>query len=122
MQQREWLVELSGTPVTELLASLGAGPMLEDGRYRLEEATVAVVGGLKIQVFANEHPPPHFRVYYNGDTANYAISDCRQLSGHLQRFSYNIKKWHSRNKPFLIAEWNRLRPSDCPVGVYREQE
>jgi hypothetical protein len=29
------------------------------------------IGGLKISIFAREHPPPHFRVSFQGESANY---------------------------------------------------
>jgi hypothetical protein len=74
----------------------------------------------KIEVFANEHPPPHFRVQYAGETANYRIKDCQQLNGGLLRYERLIRKWHSKNKPKLIEAWNNFRPSDCPVGEYVE--
>src|SRR5438309_9985456 len=52
---------------------------------------------LKIEVFANEHPPPHFRVNYAGETANYRISDCQQLNGGWSRHCRVIRNWHSIN-------------------------
>jgi hypothetical protein len=75
---------------------------------------------LKIEIFANEHPPPHFRVKYAGETANYRIRDCEQLNGGLRRHYRVIRDWHSKNKPALIDAWNNFRPSDCPVGHYVE--
>jgi hypothetical protein len=75
---------------------------------------------LKIEIFANEHPPPHFRAKYGGETGNYRIRDCEQLNGGLRRHYRVIREWHSKNKPKLIAAWNNFRPSDCPVGEYVE--
>src|SRR5947209_6957395 len=63
-------------------------------------------GGLKIEIFANEHPPPHFRVICAGETANYRINDCEQLNGGLRRYYRVIRDWHSKNKPKLIEAWN----------------
>jgi hypothetical protein len=77
-------------------------------------------GGLKIEIFANEHPPPHFRVICAGETANYRISDCEQLNGGLRKYQRVIRAWHSKHKPKLIQAWNNFRPSDCPVGKYTE--
>lgn len=88
-------------------------------RY-LGEKVVATVNGLKVEIFANEHPPLHFCVYYAGQTANYAISDCRQLNGGLKEWYRNVRAWHADNKQTLINEWNAMRPSDCSVGKYRE--
>ena len=76
---------------------------------------------LRVEVFAREHPPPHFRVCVGGEVANYSIKDCTQLNGGLRRFYSVVKSWHAQNKKRLIDEWDRLRPSDCPVGAYREE-
>lgn len=76
--------------------------------------------GLRVEVFAREHPPPHFRVSCDRESANYRIADCVQLNGGLRREYGTIREWHADNKQRLIDAWNRLRPTDCPVGKYRE--
>lgn len=117
--EREWVVE-DAELTSSLEKSFIQGPMMEDGRRLLVEETVGRFGAFKVQVFSNEHPPPHFRVVYNGETANYSIKDCTKLNGGLGRWEWNIRDWHSKNKLKLIAVWDRTRPDDCPVGKYRE--
>ena len=82
--------------------------------------TVDQFTGLRVEVYAREHPPPHFRVSCQRGSANYRISNCTQLSGNLRREYSTIRAWHAENKDKLIEAWNRMRPSDCPVGEYRE--
>jgi type I restriction enzyme, R subunit len=77
--------------------------------------------GLKVEIFANEHPPPHFRVICAAGSANFRISDCFQINGGLKREYRLIKRWHSENKLRLVSAWNERRPSDCPVGEYRDE-
>jgi hypothetical protein len=116
----EWLVEDDDLART-LAASFAQGPIINDRGLRyFGEETVANIGGLKIQIFAREHPPPHFRVLYAGESADYQISDCRKLIGGLAKWDRTIRAWHAQNKDKLIDTWNRTRPSDCPVGAYRE--
>ena len=118
----EWTVEITGNPLRDLEQSLFDGPILnESGQRWLNERELDRVGGLRIQMFSNEHPPPHFRVFYQGETANYRISDCVQLNGGLEKFYRNIKEWHAQNQRFLIDSWNNSRPTNCPVGRYQEQ-
>lgn len=78
--------------------------------------------GLKVEIFAREHPPPHFRVINGSESANYSIKDCSQLNGGLRREYVTVKKWHGNNKNKLIEAWNSRRPTDCPVGPYRDEE
>ena len=116
----EWVV-FAPTLAASLAADFRNGPILDDdGRRFLTEETVANLDGLKIQIFSNEHPPPHFRVEYAGETANFSIKDCSKLNGGLTRWDRNIRRWHASHKSQLIEVWNRTRPSDCPVGEYRE--
>ncbi len=117
----EWLVQISDEEaVQELTESFREGPIIDDqGRRPMNEAQVDRVNGLKIEVFADEHPPPHFRVTYQGLTANYRISDCGQINGGLARFYRNVRRWHTKHKTTLIDAWNQRRPTNCPVGPYR---
>lgn len=120
MENQEWLVD-----IPELSSGLSEdfrnGPILDDrGTRYLTEETIGTIGGLKVQVFSNEHPPPHFRVLYGNESANFSIKDCSRLNGGLDRWLRNIRKWHATNKESLIKAWDKNRPTGCPVGNYRE--
>lgn len=121
----EWCVDIDDGLVASLAESMRQGPIYqiqgETGLRLLTEDTVARINGLKIEVFSNEHPPPHFRVKYQSSTANYAIKDCERLngSGDILRYEKNIRLWWKTNKKTLINKWNSSRPADCPVGEYR---
>lgn len=123
---KEWSVEVSRDLVSDLERSIQQGPVLNivEGKPRrfLTEETVARVNGLKVQVFSNEHPPPHFRVQYQNSTANYRIADCSRLngSGDVLKYEKNVQLWWEEHKNNLIETWDRLRPADCPVGKYTE--
>ena len=82
------------------------------------EFLVISVSGFKVEIFANEHPPPHFRVKVGSSTANYTIDDFRRINGSGEVLQYEkiVKAWWSDNKNVLIAKWNSSRPTDCPVG------
>lgn len=93
------------------------GPLLDlDGLRSLTEERVDKIGGLSIEIYSNEHPPPHFCVKYNGDSANFTIDSCKKINGDLNKFDKNIRKWHSENKQRLIDFWNSKRPTNCQVG------
>jgi Domain of unknown function (DUF4160) len=42
---------------------------------------VARVNGLNVKIWADEHPPPHFHVSYQGQDASFSILDCSRLQG-----------------------------------------
>ena len=118
----EWKIEIPDELSHELAECIARGPIVdENGSRLLVEEVFDRLNGLKIEVFANEHPPPHFRVCFQGECNNFTISDCSPLNGSaLSRYFRNIKKWHNKNKKQLIEFWNKKRPSGCPVGKYRE--
>ena len=116
----EWIIDLEGNVVDELLESINRGKMIQRGHYSINEQTIARYDNVKIQVFSDEHPPPHFRVEVGGETANFTIKDCVKLNGKLGAYRYNIEDWHAKNKQLLIDKWNSSRPTACPVGLYKE--
>lgn len=121
MANQEWIADIPEELVNSLVEDFAQGPVIrDDGTRYLTEETVARFNGMKIQIFSNEHPPPHFRVEYSGETANFSLKDCTRINGGLERWQKNIRIWHGKNKKSLIDAWNRNRPSDCPVGEYRE--
>lgn len=120
-EEREWVVEFSDA---NALGQLKVGLESAEPKNGTEDDNLQLLvdrfRGLKVEVFAREHPPPHFRVTCAGDSANYRITDCAQLNGGLRQYHRVIREWHAANKEKLIAAWNAHRPSDCPVGEYRE--
>ena len=79
---------------------------------------VARVNGLKIEVYSNEHPPPHFHVKAPNVNASFDIESCSLLDGDVgNRDKKKIQFWHKHAKPLLIEVWNSTRPTDCTVGA-----
>ena len=77
--------ELSGEVAEQLADSLSQGSILnQQGQRLLEEANVGRFGGFKVDIFADEHPPPHFRVSYQGESASYRITDGVKIGGALR--------------------------------------
>ena len=48
----------------------------------------------------------------------FTIADCTPMYAGLEAYYRNIKKWHKKHKPALIAAWDEKRPTDCPVGKF----
>ena len=115
------------TEAVEWLESLLNGDcevVTQDGRDVVVERRqrVAQVGGLRIEVYPNEHAPPHFHAVSPHVDASFAIEDCTLLHGSVSGKDFRkIQHWHRAFKPLLIERWNETRPTDCKVGSYRER-
>jgi hypothetical protein len=115
------MVEIPVPPelVSEMEEDFRQGPIFDDeGRRFLTEEQVARFNGLVVVIQADEHPPPHFHVRYNGENASFAITNGARLPGitGLESYDRNIRKWWKKNYCVLIRVWNATRPTDCQVG------
>lgn len=83
-----------------------------------ERVLVDRINGLKIYIYANEHPPPHFHVRAADFDAVFALDDCSLIRGTVNRKTRDlIEFYHASAKEKLIDVWNRTRPTDCAVGA-----
>lgn len=93
-----------------------------DGSFSLkvEKALVDRVRGLKFEIFANEHPPPHFHVTTTVCRASFALDDGRVIksSGNTRKLEKQVAYYFSENRAKLIDFWNNSRPDDCTVGPF----
>lgn len=89
----------------------------ENGRLYSIRELVSSVEGLKIEIYFNEHPPPHFHVKSSDINAAFTIKDFKLLEGDIKGREYRIIKWwYERSRLKLINFWNDKRPADCKVG------
>lgn len=92
----------------------------QDGSFELkfEKALVERVHGLKFEIYAKEHPPPHFHAKTAECSASFALDDGRLLkqSGDTRKLKKQVGYYFSKNRMKLIEFWNVTRPNDCPVG------
>jgi len=102
--------------ILEILLS-GGFSVWEDGSLYNIKQLVARVNGLRIEVFSNEHPPPHFHISGGDIDATFSIVDCEHLEGKIgRREKALVEWWYQRSRQCLIDAWNNSRPSDCTVG------
>jgi hypothetical protein len=116
----EIITPINPSAVQELVDCFEQGPILDEQGIRfLNEALIERIGGLKVEIYSQEHPPPHFHVVFQGSSNFYSIEDCSALGKGLDTYYYNIKKWHKKHKALLVKAWNDSRPTDCKVGKYK---
>lgn len=108
---------------SELFQSIVNGLIAEidpDGhhQYYIEKAQVDRVKGMKIEIYAKEHSPPHFHVKYSGDEAVFDLQTGAVLhaAGQAKKITKNVELYYADNRIKLIEFWNKMRPEDCPVG------
>jgi len=122
---KEWVITLPEEQARDLWISLSLADQVEQLSTVPSGAVVFLVdriGSLRIEIFSNEHPPPHFRVACDRGSNAFRISDCTPLHGDaLRRHFPQIREWHASHKQDLIDAWNESRPTDCPVGPYRDE-
>lgn len=101
-----------------LVGGYSVGP---NGRLYSIRQLVARLGALRIDIYAREHPPPHFHVQGPDVSAVFTIDNCTFLHGNIDgREQDLVYWWYQRARPQLVATWNATRPSDCPVGPVDE--
>ncbi len=93
----------------------------QDGSLYFTKQLVDRINGLKIEVYAREHPPPHFHVAGGGVDATFSLVDCAHIEGRISgREEALVRWWYERSRNVLVSAWNQSRPTDCPVGPVQE--
>ncbi len=71
--------------------------------------TIVRIGNLKIQVFADDHNPPHFHVVTPDHEALVVLTTLTVLRGAIRRRELETAlKWVRANRDVIANEWERL--------------
>ncbi|MCB2056207.1 MAG: DUF4160 domain-containing protein [Geminicoccaceae bacterium] len=71
--------------------------------------TIHRIGRLKIQVFADDHAPPHFHAWHPEGEVLVVIATLEPLAGKLDaRELRKAMEWASANRDALENAWRRL--------------
>ncbi len=66
----------------------------------------------------NEHPPPHFHVYYAEYTATVDISTCELIEGNLPRKQLKlVLAWAELHQEELFNDWNLVMNGEEPFKI-----
>ncbi len=70
--------------------------------------TISIFFGIVIQIYWNDHAPPHIHAYYQGREALIEIATGRILAGALQKAAARmVRDWTLRHQAELMANWER---------------
>ncbi|AJY47036.1 DUF4160 domain-containing protein [Martelella endophytica] len=73
--------------------------------------TIVKIGNIAIQIYADDHNPPHFHVVTPDHEAAVLLDSLELMVGSMDRKSLKAAlEWARDNKEQLINEWNRLNP------------
>jgi hypothetical protein len=73
---------------------------------------VAEFSGLKINMYAADHNPPHVHVIYADDEALLAIDDGRIIAGDMPAKQLRAARaWLDANRVAVVARWAALNPA-----------
>lgn len=74
--------------------------------------------GIVIQMFYNDHAPPHFHAKYGEHVARYEIATLEVISGALPRRAHGlVLEWAALHRPELQADWALARAERPLVPV-----
>jgi hypothetical protein len=80
--------------------------------------TISVFFGITIQMFWNDHEPPHIHATHGDKTAAIGISSVEVLSGGLPTSTLRmVKTWVALHHEELLDNWQRCRNGDVPLSV-----
>ena len=80
--------------------------------------TVAIVDGVRIVFYWNDHPPAHFHVEFSGHKGQFSIETSALIEGTLPPSkSAAISRWATSRKKELMECWNKARRNEAPGKV-----
>jgi hypothetical protein len=80
--------------------------------------TVAIVEGVKIQFFAEEHPPPHFHAQFAEHRIRIEISSLRVLKGRLPNAKLSVVlRWAESRREELLRTWHVVLAKQKPQRI-----
>jgi hypothetical protein len=80
--------------------------------------TVAVIDGVRIELYADEHPPPHFHARYAEHVAQIEIGSGRVIKGSLPHPQLRkVLDWACSKTPQLTEAWAALERKQKPGRI-----
>jgi Domain of unknown function (DUF4160) len=80
--------------------------------------TVAIVEGVKIQLFAQEHPPPHFHAVFAEYRAQIDIGSLHVLKGRLPPAKLAVViSWAQTRREVLMRAWDTVLAKQKPEKI-----
>jgi hypothetical protein len=80
--------------------------------------TVAIIDGMKIKFYFDEHPPPHFHAEYAEHEAVISLDTLEIVAGTLPRSQYRkVVAWCRTRKRELLRAWTWCQSDLTPRKI-----
>ena len=80
--------------------------------------TIAIIDGVKIMIFANDHPPPHFHAKYAEFKARISIATGAVIDGSIPPAKLNgIRTWFAPRQEHIAFVWTEIQAHRYPEGL-----
>jgi hypothetical protein len=80
--------------------------------------TIAIVEGVRIVIFLNDHLPPHLHALFAGQEAKLSIATGEVLSGKLPRTKLKtVQTWLADNRGHVSYIWREIRAGRYSGGM-----
>jgi hypothetical protein len=72
--------------------------------------TISIFFGIVVQMYWNDHSPPHVHAYYGGFEALFGIEDANVIGGRLPpKVEKLVRSWVIERRLELMENWQRGR-------------
>lgn len=79
---------------------------------------VAIVDGVKLYIYPNDHPPPHFHALFAEFRAVFDVETLKMIRGRLPLAKQKaIVRWAEPRKTKLLEAWNRAQAQLQPGKI-----
>ena len=86
--------------------------------YGVSMAEISRFFGIVIEMFYNDHSPPHFHARYAEHRASLVIDDSSVIDGSLPpRVLGLVVEWSAQHRPELRADWERARARNALLPI-----
>lgn len=73
--------------------------------------TIAIIDGIRIEIYTNDHDPAHFHARHAGMRAKFDIATGNLIRGRLnKRATRKVQLWTEMNRDLLMQVWTNSRP------------
>lgn len=80
--------------------------------------TISVFYGILVQMFYNDHAPPHFHVQYGDHKGTINIASLSLMEGNLPRRALNlILDWTELHQAELLEDWVLCQNKEQPKAI-----